>query len=45
MMSSVENESTFGIILVCFIAGYSEDVPLKLLGNISGMIVSQKEKN
>lgn len=38
------SESIFGIILVCFIAGYSEDVPLKLLSGISGMIVSQKEK-
>ena len=38
------SESTFGIILVCFIAGYSEDIPLKLLSGISGMIVSQKEK-
>lgn len=39
------SESTFGMILVCFIAGYSEDIPLKLLSGVSSMIVTQKGKS
>ena len=38
------SESIFGMILMSFIAGYSEDIPLKLLSGVTGMIVTQKEK-
>lgn len=38
------NESKYGMMLVCFIAGYNEDIPLKLLRSATDMIQNMKRK-
>lgn len=38
-------ENIFGMVLICFIAGYSEDIPLRLLTALSNMAIFAKGKS
>ncbi len=39
------SENRFSMILVCFVAGYSEDIPLKLIDKIGSLLDSSKTKD
>lgn len=38
------NESRYGMIMLCFIAGYNGDVPLKLLKSLTGRVMPTDKK-
>lgn len=38
-------ENVFGMTLICFIAGYSEDIPLRLLAALSNMVLTSKDRS
>ena len=38
------NDSYYGMMIISFIAGYNEDIPLRLLKNITQMVESAKNK-
>lgn len=38
------NENIYGMMIVCFVAGFNEDIPLKLLKNLTSMVENTKIK-
>ena len=38
------SENKFTMILVCFVAGYSKDIPLKLIDKVGSLLDSSKTK-
>lgn len=37
------NKNSYVMMMICFVAGYNEDIPLRLLKNLSNMVTTSKE--